>query len=359
MKRHLRKEKNCLNCGAEVTDRFCPHCGQENLIVKETFVELVADFFADVTHYDSKFFSTIKDLLFKPGFLSRQYFEGRRTKYLNPLRMYFFISFIFFFVLFLKKNEEPVNTEGYNEQYAATFKQHLADSLRNSVKQNGKDYDTVKANIIARLAAELDTAGLQKDTTENIGFRIGDKGIEVTLIENKYNTVHEYDSVQESLPGNKRDKGFMRWIIRKNVELKSRYGSRSQLIVAESFEHSIPKLMFFLLPLFAWYIYLFYSRKKFYYAQHAIFSIHFHSFVFLFLLVVNLLGWLPYVNKISSLLLLIAYLAAFIYLVFALKNAYRQSLWFSALKALLVSLLYIITLITGIVCLLFISFISA
>lgn len=358
MKRHLRNEKNCLNCGEEVTHRFCSYCGQENVVIKETFGELVADFFADVTHYDSKFFSTIKDLLFKPGFLSRQYFEGRRTKYLNPLRMYFFISFIFFFVLFLKKTDAPVSAEGYNNEYLSSFKQHLADSLRNSIKHNG-GADTTKTNIINKLAADLNTAGIKKDTTENIAFGVGDKGVNVTLIENKYNTVHEYDSVQAGLPLNKRDKGFVRWIVRRNVELKSKYGSRSQVMVAESFEHSIPKLMFFLLPLFAWFIYLFYSHKKFYYAQHAIFSVHFHSFVFLLLLIVNLLSWLPFLEKVNVILLSVAYIVAFIYLISALKHAYEQPVWLSALKAIAISILYVIALIIGIVCLVFISFISA
>lgn len=360
MKRHLRKEKDCLNCGAEVTDRFCPHCGQENVAVKETFAELVTDFFADVTHYDSKFFYTIKDLLFKPGFLTRQYFEGRRTAYLNPLRMYFFISFIFFFISFLKKPEEPFSTEGYNEQYIGAFKHQLADSLRNSVQQNSKAHgDTLTAGIVNRLAAAIDTVGKKTDTTENINLAFGNNGLQVTLAENKYSSLQDYDSVQASLPESKRDKGLMGWILRRNIALKTEYGNRTQSVIAENFNHSIPKLMFFLLPLFAWFIYVLYSRKKFYYAQHAIFSVHFHCFVFLLLLVVNVLGWLPYVQKAVDILMLMAYIIAFIYLVAALKNAYRQSITASVLKAITVTVLYIISLVIGIVCLVIISFITA
>ena len=206
MKHHLRKEKNCLNCGTEVTDRFCSHCGQENLETKESFGHLVGHFFADVTHYDSKFFTTIKDLLFKPGFLTRQYFAGRRTKYLNPLRMYFFISFIFFLVSYIKNNNEPAEAEDPNAQYANIVRQYLADSLRQSIKNQNIHTDSTKATVINQIAANLDSAISKKDTTEAIGFFFGDNGIKFTLTENKYNNVFEYDSVQQVMSEDKRDK---------------------------------------------------------------------------------------------------------------------------------------------------------
>ncbi|HSZ87660.1 MAG TPA: DUF3667 domain-containing protein [Puia sp.] len=77
-------------------DKFCSHCGQANTEPKESFFHLVADFFSDITHYDSKVFVTLKDLIFKPGFLTKEYNAGRRVTYLNPVRLYVFISAVFF-----------------------------------------------------------------------------------------------------------------------------------------------------------------------------------------------------------------------------------------------------------------------
>jgi hypothetical protein len=34
---HYRKEKYCLNCGAEVSDKYCSRCGQANVEHKESF----------------------------------------------------------------------------------------------------------------------------------------------------------------------------------------------------------------------------------------------------------------------------------------------------------------------------------
>jgi hypothetical protein len=73
---------------------------------------LVQHFFNDITHFDGKFFSTVKLLLRKPGFLSAEYIAGRRMSYLNPIRMYVFTSAFFFIILFsLKKPEDMVKPD--------------------------------------------------------------------------------------------------------------------------------------------------------------------------------------------------------------------------------------------------------
>ena len=110
-----RKEKNCLNCQTEVVGRYCHHCGQQNLEPKETVWHLIQHFFNDITHFDGKFFETVKYLLRKPGFLSREYMRGRRMTYLNPIRMYVFTSAIFFILLFsLSKPEVMVSKRAKN-----------------------------------------------------------------------------------------------------------------------------------------------------------------------------------------------------------------------------------------------------
>src|SRR6186997_2178628 len=61
---------------------------------------MVTHFFYDITHFDSNFFTTVEDLLFKPGFLSKEYMIGRRARYLHPVKMYVFTSAIFFLLFF-------------------------------------------------------------------------------------------------------------------------------------------------------------------------------------------------------------------------------------------------------------------
>ncbi|MEO6723037.1 MAG: DUF3667 domain-containing protein, partial [Ferruginibacter sp.] len=115
-----RSEKDCLNCNARLHGTYCHICGQENIEPKESFWHLVAHFFYDITHFDGKFFSTLKYLIWRPGFLPAEYARGRRASYLNPIRMYVFTSAFFFLIFFsfmqpkeevvVVKKKKPVST---------------------------------------------------------------------------------------------------------------------------------------------------------------------------------------------------------------------------------------------------------
>ena len=81
----------CKNCGYIVHKTFCSKCGQKNSDILD-FKSLVKEFFQNVFDLDSRFFLTIKYLFTKPGFLTTEYWSGRRLKYLNPFRMYIIMS---------------------------------------------------------------------------------------------------------------------------------------------------------------------------------------------------------------------------------------------------------------------------
>jgi hypothetical protein len=300
---HLRHDKTCLNCGHLVEERFCTRCGQENLEPKESFAHIVGHFFADITHFDSKFFITIKDLILRPGFLTKEYVAGKRMSYLNPIRMYIFISAMCFLVLFAGRHEQ-----GQGPEHATA-----ADSI--AVMKKG----------------------------ESLNLKMGTGQVIIDMTEYKYNTVREFDSVQATLPDSAKDKGTMHYILRHNVAQKEKRGT-SKIHIEVDISHDIPKLMFVLLPLFALYVGWFYNRKKYYYVNHAIFSVHFHSFVFLLFLVFALLARILPGDWTEIILGLLGILLTFVYLVAALHGMYGQSFWLGLLKGISITLLYIVTL---------------
>ena len=85
----------CANCQTPGTDRYCGHCGQR----LDTHIHSVWHFTAEatevLTHADSRVWNTLRPLLTKPGFLSREFFAGRRARYLQPFRLYIVLSVIF------------------------------------------------------------------------------------------------------------------------------------------------------------------------------------------------------------------------------------------------------------------------
>ncbi|MCA0933428.1 DUF3667 domain-containing protein [Lutimonas saemankumensis] len=91
----------CLNCGTRLTtdDNFCSRCGQVNdtkrLSVKQYFSEYLSGFL----NFDNRFLKTVIPLVFKPGFVTKEYVDGKRMKYVNPFQLYLHISILFFLVI--------------------------------------------------------------------------------------------------------------------------------------------------------------------------------------------------------------------------------------------------------------------
>ncbi|PWV53320.1 DUF3667 domain-containing protein [Chitinophaga sp. S165] len=329
MKQHLRHENNCLNCGTIVQERYCSHCGQENTEVKESFNHLVRHFFEDVTHYDSKFFTTIKDLIFKPGFLTKEYLSGRRASYLHPIRLYVFTSFLYFLAAFAFSHNSEKGEEAIRERIVYVAKKEVADSLNQMLAQttSGNKADSIRRDVLGNAMSRLKLDSLRAAE------------IDVQLIGNiDYKMLKAYDSTQHALPESQRDKGLKPWLYSRWLATIEHHGEAVINLLVEKTQHAVPKLMFLLLPLFALFLKLFYDRKKYYYADHAIFSLHFHSAVFLLFLVFNLINKvLPSLEVFNTILELVLVI---IFLVVALKNTYQQKTAVSVGKALGLSLLY-------------------
>ena len=91
------ERKPCKNCNSELVGLYCSECGQKNsqlLSIKE----ILKEFSDNVFSFDTRFFITLKYLITKPGLLTTEYWLGRRTKYLPPLRLYLVMSLMYFFI---------------------------------------------------------------------------------------------------------------------------------------------------------------------------------------------------------------------------------------------------------------------
>ncbi len=335
---HLKErlDKNCLNCKAEVQGRFCQNCGQENVEVKESVWHLVSHFFQDITHFDGKFFSTIKYLFKKPGFLATEYLIGRRASYINPVRLYVFTSAFFFLVFF-------------------SFMKVDRDTLVNDVNMNGKTYPQITA---------LDS--LAFDTfTQNVNKEDGKPGVAMTREEFKkyfdstvlqgtiqftnynYKTKAEYDSVLAT--GKVHHNWIKRQLIYKEIEINEKYKNEGGEVFKEYSNillHSLPQMLFILLPLFALILKLLYIRRKeYYYVNHTIFSIHFYTFCFIMMLVMFGLGklnsglkWsvIPWIEVVMG-------IGIFFYLYKAMRKFYKQRRAKTIFKFLIFCFLLMIT----------------
>jgi hypothetical protein len=88
----------CRNCGAGLSGRYCNSCGQVADVHVPSTRELMHEVLEGLTHSDSRIWSTLKYLLFKPGKLTQEFVAGRRAAYLPPFRLYLILSVAFFLV---------------------------------------------------------------------------------------------------------------------------------------------------------------------------------------------------------------------------------------------------------------------
>jgi hypothetical protein len=88
----------CLNCGARLGARFCAACGQRDVPAYPTVRELAEDAFAELSGWDGRFAVTIRRLIGRPGMLTREFLQGRRARYISPLRLYLAASLVYFVI---------------------------------------------------------------------------------------------------------------------------------------------------------------------------------------------------------------------------------------------------------------------
>jgi hypothetical protein len=98
---------NCLNCGRALAGTYCSHCGQKVAPANPTFRDLIQDLAQELLNLDGKIFRSTWLLLTRPGLLTREYFAGRKARYLAPLRLYLIFS-VFFFGLSALAGPEPI-----------------------------------------------------------------------------------------------------------------------------------------------------------------------------------------------------------------------------------------------------------
>ena len=91
----------CLNCGAELSGRWCSQCGQRAATPRPTLHELLHDATHELAHLDGKIIRTVALLLFKPGALTAEFLEGKRARSVTPIRIYLLCSLLFFGTLSL------------------------------------------------------------------------------------------------------------------------------------------------------------------------------------------------------------------------------------------------------------------
>ena len=230
--------KDCDNCGTPLQGRYCHGCGQEARSLDISFRVFAGEWLATVLGFDGRVWRTLGKLVLKPGELSIDFLEGRRSRYVSPLRLYFFVSVAVFLSLALSGSSVVHTTERQKSEDGST----IAYSWKgNQKKTNSEDS---KPN-------EAPAAGPSRET--------GDTEQEL----------------EDPSPASD-DSGEFENTLKEAAEKLANDPSA----INDAFMERIPHAFFFLVPLYALFLKIVFRKRYRSYVQHLVVSLHLHTLGF-------------------------------------------------------------------------------
>ena len=356
-KNPLRKDKTCLNCNYVVENKFCPNCGQENIDTRKSFYHLFVHFFEDLTHYENAFWRTVKNLIFKPAALTKEYLSGKRMSYLAPVRLYIFISFVTFFLL----SVIPDNDDTPEIKMGGNKKEVTVNEKKDTIyKEQQKIIDFEKQGLIT----EKESDSIQKFIRDS---KIKDfENGEFSMFERYYKSVAELDSIQKAAKPSEKMNAFVFYLNRKMQLVQDKYtGKEIKEKFINSFARNFPKALFIYMPLFAFILWLFQNKKRWYYFDHGIFTLHYFSFLLLGVLFIRLVNFVlgyfsdyTFFNILEYLVSSIIVLYMLYYFFPAHHRFYDEKRWVSLLKGIVMFFINFIAIIIILICFAVYTFIN-
>lgn len=290
---HTKEHHICPNCGFETSHNYCAQCGQETHLHNETFWGMVMHFIGHYFHYDSKFWQTVKTLLFSPGKLTLAYWNKQRMRYIPPISLYIFISAVFFLVVIINPHK--------------MLKAHKGEVMMTDVPRPSDD------SIVKRRRIEDSVNHGKKSWTE-------------------------FDEKRDTA-------NLLHYLHIKGEKIEEETGGNLGEYMLDHIYHTIPKVFFFMIPLMAFFLkLLFFRRKDMYFSTHSVFSLHVHSFIF----TVLLLSYIPLVKDIPHLTMALICLIL-VYTSIALHKAYNAGWARAILSGLVLGAVYFIFLIIAVI----------
>ena len=350
-------QDSCGNCGVALLGPHCHACGQPVKGLVRHFSSVVGDALDTVFDFDTRIMRTIGPLFAKPGFITREYFAGRRVRYVSPVRLFFFLAIMTFFVAQVTTGDmagDAVRVDGINDNSDIGSAKTVADVERArdaqlaalaKTKQEmvGTPASAGIGGIQAGERAVRDTAATRikqlqeaqakglpppEPIKDNFNIRFG----------NGERWDAEKNPIQAAwLPG-----FANRWLNQQVERGNQNIGRLKQHPAAfkNAVLSAIPTTLFVLVPLFALMLKLAYVFKRRLYMEHLIVALHSHAFLcldlLLLLLVRALANWLaPDDGALASVFgftekLLFAWMP--IYLLIMQKRVYAQGWPMTLLK---------------------------
>ena len=380
-KRQDRELANCENCGAPLTGQYCAQCGQHAIDYRRSLVAVLLDAADSFFNWDTKFLKSVGVLLIWPWRLTNDFNAGRRARYVHPLRLYLLASIAFFLLAKLinlsPHPDAPLTPEARAKVNATLAKLVASDSPLTPEQR------TKIEKLQARWAAPgADQASGDHEQLDKIMQRLPKLAAKREL---QAKDMQKLDALLDLLPpdpppppaepGNPEasaapmprtsvapkhelhffndGKGpkppFATWLEARVKQKVGDDGTNVQLFL-DTLRNNIPTMMLCCIPLFAFVLKILYLRQRRYYVEHLIYALHIHTFAYIAVVVIALIGMAAARSfpALETLLVVALSIAAAVLVFVSIRRVYRQAWFFTTFKFVLGGLAYLIVLILAV-----------
>lgn len=351
---------DCRNCGASLQGEYCHACGQHAHDPLKSLRHAVEDVFESFWHLDGRVFRTLRDACV-PGRVINAYLAGHRARYIPPLRLFVVLSLFTFFIAHLAITPTSVNVQ-QNDAIAAATDIAMVERVRDEA--------------LAQIQAQRDLAQARGESAAGMtGLNVAEsvvRGNAQTRIDQlreaertgkppetmrdgfKLANGRPWDPVDNPLRIRGAPKLIESWAndaIGRGMANIKRF-AQDQGALKDAWLSSIPTALFFLVPVFALLLRVFYAFTPWTYLEHLVVALYSHSFILLAsaaLMLVDLgarASGHPAVLDAAEWVSGLGIVGIAVWLFFVQRRVYRQGLALTATKYFVIGTLY--TMLVGI-----------
>jgi len=329
----------CLNCRHVLHGQYCGICGQRSSTRLISLWGLIAEGLGDLLDMDSRLWRTLRALLLRPGYLTAEYLEGRRARFMPPFRMYLAFSLIFFITAFFDMDGFQVEFGGDPGTATDEATRDAATEVASGTRDSSDR--PVPPEEIERRAREPENTVEAEQGPEAVPDTGGDAAAAKA----------DEDRAEKDVTGACDDLQFQigGWLGERLTEERLREACRRVLAdrgrgLGRALIDDLPTALFAFLPVLAFVLKLLYPLSRRYYVEHLLFIVHYQSFVFLVLTLqvllgrlVDLVGGFDWVASLGS-VVVVFYIP--VYLFRSLRRVYRQKFLVTFAKFMALSVAY-------------------
>ena len=138
----------CLNCGTTYTGNYCNRCGQSRNTPRYRLSNALKNIAGGFFNIDNGFGRTLLELLYRPGYMIRDFIGGKRVEYFRPFQTLFILAALYIMAVQLV-DPEALSKKAKTEKTEQTDKEEIIAAKEKLTKKMEKTYSKEEKRALA------------------------------------------------------------------------------------------------------------------------------------------------------------------------------------------------------------------